>query len=49
MFLDWLCHVVYGGGMNDQLEYRVWVAWILFWNEPPFPMEGLDVELFVGG
>jgi hypothetical protein len=37
------------GGVNDQLEKRVLVAWVLFWNEPPFLVEGLDVELFVRG
>jgi hypothetical protein len=35
------------GGVNGQLEKRVQVAWVLFQNEPPFLVEGLDVELFV--
>jgi hypothetical protein len=37
------------GGVNDQLEQRVWVAWPLFRNELPFLVEGLDVELFIRG
>jgi hypothetical protein len=36
------------GGVNGQLEKRVWFAWVLFRNEPPF-LEGLDVKLFVRG
>jgi hypothetical protein len=35
--------------MNGQLEKRVWLAWVLFWNELPFLLEGLDVELLVRG
>jgi hypothetical protein len=37
------------GGVNGQLEKRVWVDWVLFRNEPPFLVEGLDVKLFVRG
>ena len=35
------------GRVNGQFEKRVRVAWSLFWNDLPFLVEGLDVELFV--
>ena len=35
------------GGVNGQFEKRVQLAWALLWNELPFLVEGLDVELFV--
>ena len=34
-------------GVNDQFEKRVWVAWALFWNEFPFLVKSLDVELLI--
>jgi hypothetical protein len=37
------------GGVNGQLERRVWVACVLFRTELPFLVESLDVERFVGG
>ena len=37
------------GRVNGKLEQRVRVACVLYWNELPFLMESLDVELFVGG
>jgi hypothetical protein len=36
------------GRVNGQLEKRVWVAWVLFRNEPPFLVEGLDVTTMHG-
>ena len=35
------------GGVNGQFEKRVQLAWALLWNELPFLVEGLDIELFV--
>jgi len=37
------------GGVNGQFKKRVWVAWALFWNELPFPVESLDLKLLVKG
>jgi hypothetical protein len=36
-------------GVNDQFKKRVQVAWALFWNELPFPVESLDVNLLIRG
>ena len=38
-----------GGRVNGQLEKRVWLTCELFWNELPFLLEGLDIELLVRG
>ena len=35
--------------MNGDLEKRVRLAWVLFWNELPFLVERVDVELLVKG
>ena len=35
------------GGVNGQFKKRVRVALALLWNELPFPVESLDVEMLV--
>jgi hypothetical protein len=37
------------GGMNGQFKKRVRVTWALFWNDLPFPVESLDVNLLIRG
>jgi len=37
------------GGMNGQFKKRVRVTLALLWNELPFPVESLDVNLLVRG
>jgi hypothetical protein len=35
--------------VKGKLVKRVRLAWVLFWNELPFLLEGLDIELLVRG
>ena len=38
-----------GGRLKGKLVKSVWLAWVLFCNELPFLLEGLDMELLVRG
>ena len=45
----WCLEKGWGGRVKRKLVKRVLLAWVLFWNELPFLLEGLDIELLVRG